>query len=185
MVDQLSLLPEKEQTPSGFSYYPDFISPDEEQKLLTIIKELSFSSFEMHGVEAKRKIIHYGMKYDFQSRSASSIGSIPVWLSEFKRRSEILIGKEIPQVLVTFYPVGSAIGWHQDAPPFESLLGISLLNSCRFQLRRGEMRNWEKYEISLGPRSAYIVKDEARWKWQHHIPPVKAERYSITFRTIV
>ncbi len=184
-MNQLSLFPEKKKVPTGFTYYPNFITSEEEQELLTIIKDLSFSSFEMHGVEAKRKIIHYGMKYDFLNRSASSIGPIPEWLWDLKNRSEVLLGKVIPQALVTSYPIGSAIGWHHDAPSFESLLGISLLNSCRFQLRRGEMRHWEKYEINLEARSAYVVRDEARWQWQHHIPPVKDQRYSITFRTII
>lgn len=184
-MNQLSFFPEKNKAPPGFSYHPNFISLEEEKELLTIIKGLNFSSFEMHGVEAKRKIIHYGMKYDFLNRSASPIGPIPEWLRELKSRSEILLGKDIPQALVTSYPVGAAIGWHHDAPSFESLLGISLLDTCRFQLRRGETRNWEKYEINLEARSAYIVRDEARWQWQHHIPPVKTQRYSITFRTMI
>jgi hypothetical protein len=27
------------------------------------------------------------------------------------------------------------------------------------------------------------MRDEIRWHWQHHIPPTKALRYSITLRT--
>jgi alkylated DNA repair dioxygenase AlkB len=29
-----------------------------------------------------------------------------------------------------------------------------------------------------------VLAGEARWKWQHSIPPTKEERYSITFRTL-
>ena len=33
------------------------------------------------------------------------------------------------------------------------------------------------------PRSAYILRDAARWGWQHSVPPTKVLRYSVTFRT--
>jgi hypothetical protein len=29
-----------------------------------------------------------------------------------------------------------------------------------------------------------VLRDDARWRWQHHVPPTKALRYSITFRTL-
>ena len=37
--------------------------------------------------------------------------------------------------------------------------------------------------LELEPRSAYVMRDTARWGWQHSIPPTKTMRYSITFRT--
>ena len=36
---------------------------------------------------------------------------------------------------------------------------------------------------TLAPRSLYVMADEIRWAWQHSIPPAKALRYSMTFRT--
>jgi len=38
--------------------------------------------------------------------------------------------------------------------------------------------------LVLEPRSTYVLRDEARWRWQHAISPTKALRYSITFRTM-
>jgi alkylated DNA repair dioxygenase AlkB len=38
--------------------------------------------------------------------------------------------------------------------------------------------------IELAPRSAYVLRDDARWRWQHSIPPTHALRYSITLRTL-
>jgi alkylated DNA repair dioxygenase AlkB len=38
--------------------------------------------------------------------------------------------------------------------------------------------------IQLEPRSIYVLRDDARWRWQHAISPTKALRYSITFRTM-
>ena len=37
--------------------------------------------------------------------------------------------------------------------------------------------------IELAPRSAYVLRAEARWGWQHSVAPTPALRYSITFRT--
>jgi alkylated DNA repair dioxygenase AlkB len=36
----------------------------------------------------------------------------------------------------------------------------------------------------LQPRSAYSMTGDARSRYEHHIPPVSALRYSITFRTL-
>ena len=38
--------------------------------------------------------------------------------------------------------------------------------------------------VVLEPRSAYVMRGPARWKFQHSIPPVKDFRYSVTFRTL-
>jgi alkylated DNA repair dioxygenase AlkB len=39
-------------------------------------------------------------------------------------------------------------------------------------------------EVSLEPRTAYVLAGAARFAWQHSIPATKALRYSITFRTL-
>ncbi len=44
-------------------------------------------------------------------------------------------------------------------------------------------RRKDVFALELEPRSAYILRDEARWGWQHSIPPAKVLRHSITFRT--
>jgi hypothetical protein len=38
--------------------------------------------------------------------------------------------------------------------------------------------------LTLEPRSAYLMRGAARWKYQHSIPASQALRYSITFRTL-
>jgi len=37
--------------------------------------------------------------------------------------------------------------------------------------------------LTLDARSLYVMQDEIRWRWQHSIPPARALRYSVTFRT--
>ena len=41
---------------------------------------------------------------------------------------------------------------------------------------------FERAAVELAPRSIYSLTGEARSVWEHSIPPVKAHRYSITFR---
>jgi alkylated DNA repair dioxygenase AlkB len=38
--------------------------------------------------------------------------------------------------------------------------------------------------LEFEPRSIYRLAGAARWEWQHALPPVRALRYSITFRTL-
>ncbi len=45
-------------------------------------------------------------------------------------------------------------------------------------------RGGRTFDLELAPRSAYALRDEARWGWQHSIAPTPALRYSITFRTL-
>lgn len=95
--------------------------------------------------------------------------------------------------LVNEYPPGAPIGWHRDAPPFGVVAGLSLLSSCRMRFRpyvspqdqtRAGGRRVASHELTLAPRSAYVMRGPARSAFEHHIPPVAALRYSITFRTL-
>jgi alkylated DNA repair dioxygenase AlkB len=52
----------------------------------------------------------------------------------------------------------------------------------RFRRDKGGVRH--TFELELEPRSGYVLAGEARTAWQHHVPPAKALRYSITFRTL-
>jgi alkylated DNA repair dioxygenase AlkB len=69
-------------------------------------------------------------------------------------------------------------------PRFGDVSGVSLLAGCRMRFRRGRPRAWETAEVALEPRSAYVLSGPARAQWQHHIPAVVKERWSMTFRTL-
>ena len=64
-----------------------------------------------------------------------------------------------------------------------------IVQPARFQLRRyvppGTKRPKEKpLELTVEPRSVYLIAGHARWQWEHHIPEAKDLRYSITLRTL-
>ena len=186
MEGQLSFL--EDEVPRGYSYIHDFITPAEEVSLLEEIRKLQWQEVKLHGVVARRKVVHFGMDYKFDSRSVNPLGEYPDFISNLLPRVAAALGvksSELKEVLVSHYPPGAPIGWHRDAPMFEKLLGISLASSCVMKLRKESPQGQRILKYQLAPRSAYTIEGDARWSWQHHIPPVKEERYSVTFRTLL
>lgn len=54
----------------------------------------------------------------------------------------------------------------------------------RFQRRAAGGERREVFEQPLERRSGYVLSGAARSAWQHSIPAVAQERYSVTFRTV-
>lgn len=172
--------------PEGFAYQRDFLSLDEEEDLLTHFRELDFHAFEFQGYIAKRRIVEYGFQYDVSSRRASAAHPIPAFLNCCKDRAAVWAGltpDEIVEAVITEYPPAAPIGWHRDVPQFEAIIGISLKSSCRLRFKPYKA-DGKMLSITLHPRSIYLMREVARWKYQHSIPAVKDLRYSVTFRTL-
>ena len=174
--------------PPGFGYREDFVSGGEERDLLLAIEAVAFAEFEMRGVVARRRVAFFGQSYD---RGAA--GPIPEFLLSLRERLGDWAGvqpADFAMCLLNEYRPGSPIGWHRDAPQYEVVAGVSLLSSCVMKLRPYRspadppVRRSATHKLTLARRSAYVMKNEARQVYEHHIPPVEALRYSITFRTL-
>jgi DNA oxidative demethylase len=176
------------ELPSGLVYRPELLGEVEERDLLARFGQLDFDEIRMHGVVAKRTAKHYGFDYDYERRQAlAEAEPIPDWLLPVREKAASLAGAEpheLVEALVQRYPEGAQIGWHRDAPMFGTVVGVSLLSSSRMRFRRELDGERQTAELVLEPRSGYVLAGEARTKWQHHVPPAKSERYSITFRTL-
>lgn len=175
-------------SPKGLKYIKDFISPQEEMKLLHAIKSISWQEVKMHGKVAKRKVIHFGLDYEYDSRLLTATVAPPKFLKPLLKKSAFILKvkpQDLAEILISYYPIGAPIGWHRDAPPFDKILGVSLGSSCLIKFRNISESNKLSYQQILERRSAYILESDVRWNWQHHIPPVKEERFSITFRTLI
>jgi alkylated DNA repair dioxygenase AlkB len=174
--------------PEGFDYRTDWITAEEEQRLMTHVEALSFSDVRMHGVIAKRKVVHFGWDYGYDSWTISPTEPIPDWLLPLQMRAAQLIlvpPEAMQEVLVSRYEPGAGIGWHRDAPMFgPAVVGLSLAGTCRMRFQRTLRGKRDTAEAVLSPRSAYVLAGAARFLWQHSIPPTKQLRYSITFRTL-
>jgi alkylated DNA repair dioxygenase AlkB len=197
--------------PDGFHYRDDFITPEDETTLVdAIARQVEFSTFEMRGVAARRRVAFFGRTY--QTRSAigevvrspnaeagieSAAPPIPAFLVPLRDRLAEWAGVDrgaFVMALINQYPPGAPIGWHRDAPQYGIVGGVSLLAACRMKLRPYERPGAREsrqprgprtatHEITLERRSAYLMTGAARNAYEHHIPAVTALRYSITFRT--
>ena len=175
--------------PSGFQYREDFITEAQERVLLDALASVEFADFEMRGVVARRRVAFFGESYD-----RAVVGPMPTFLLPI--RSDIAawagVGAEsFAMALINEYRPGTPIGWHRDAPQYDIVAGLSLLSTCRIKFRPYHSpgktmpdRRVATHEHLLERRSAYLMAGLSRTAYEHHIPPVTDQRYSITFRTL-
>ena len=179
--------------PPGFLHRDEFLTTAEEAELAAHIAGIEFATFEMRGVVARRRVAFFGASYD---RGDNPSPPIPEFLTPIRERlaawAEVDPG-DFAMALINEYRPGTPIGWHRDAPQYDIIAGVSLLSSCVMRLRpyvspsqaaATKVRRKTTHEIDLLPRSAYVIKGEARSGYEHSIPEVGALRYSITFRTL-
>ena len=176
--------------PPGFHYRHDFITETDERDLLAAIADVAFSEFEMRGVVARRRVAFFGQSYDRMTAAP-----LPAFLLPLRGTIAQWCGVDaeaFAMALINEYRPGSPIGWHRDAPQYDIVAGISLLSACRMKFRPylspaspapKSSRRSATSEIELARRSAYLMTQESRTAYEHHIPPVVELRYSVTFRT--
>jgi alkylated DNA repair dioxygenase AlkB len=176
--------------PEGFLYQAGFLTPEEEASLLASIRELPLSPAKYREFTAKRRTASYGGKYDFSRQRLEEAPALPPCLTPLRDKVARWVGiapDKFVHGLVTEYQPGTPLGWHRDVPDFEVIVGVSLAGRARMRLRPyrpGEkQRRADTIALDLEPRSAYVMRDTARWGWQHCISETKALRYSVTFRT--
>jgi len=177
--------------PPGFHYRDDFITETDERDLLVAIAGVAFADFEMRGVVARRRVAFFGESYDRMTAPA-----LPAFLLPLRATIAQWAGVDaeaFAMALINEYRPGSPIGWHRDAPQYDIVAGISLLSACRMKFRPyrspamsapASSRRSATAEIRLARRSAYLMTQQARSAYEHHIPPVVELRYSVTFRTL-
>jgi alkylated DNA repair dioxygenase AlkB len=177
------------ERPMGLAYEPELLTHEQERELLTWVAGLETAPVVMRGVASRREVRHFGVDYDYDSWSTAPAEPIPDPLLTLRDRAAEVGGVEadsLAEALVTRYPPGAAIGWHRDATAFGPVVvGVSLGSDSllRFQRRAagGERRVFEQ---PLARRSAYVLAGAARAAWQHSVPPVREERWSVTFRQV-
>ncbi|MDB5244800.1 MAG: 2OG-Fe(II) oxygenase [Parcubacteria group bacterium] len=191
---QYKLFDEPVHFKSGLIYRPNFITPDEEEFLLEFISQqrLRHATGGKEGeYTAQRRYKHFGWGFNDKSGELIPGPSLPRFLTRFSHRIEkwldISRGRVV-EALINEYTPGTPLGWHTDREQFEHIIGISLGSWARMRFRptqkRGEYDPKQVISLEIEPRSAYIMQDEVRWKWQHSVAATRALRYSITFRTL-
>ena len=174
--------------PDGLSYDAEFLTPGEEATLLAAFAGLPFREAIFRQYTARRRVVRFGRTFDPARREWVDGEPLPTWLAGARRKAAARCSVDenaFVHALVTEYRPGTPIGWHRDKPEYGIVVGISLGNACRMRFRPYDRKKERGVVIALelAPRSIYVMQDEIRWRWQHSIPPAKALRYSITFRT--
>ena len=174
--------------PAGLEYREDFLTRDEEACLLAVFADLPFREATFQQYTARRRVVRFGRDYAAGAGQWLDGEPLPEWLAALRTRvarAGDLDESAFVHALVTEYRPGTPIGWHRDKPEYGRVFGISLGSACRMRFRPFDRRNDRGAAIALelAPRSLYMMRDDIRLRWQHSIPPVKALRYSITFRT--
>jgi len=186
-MTQLGLFSEPDAGPAGLHYQDNFIDSAAEWALIDRIGALPFQRFQFGAFEGNRRVAWFGYQYDYSQQGLTAAEPIPDWVAPIARQAEAwgsLSEGGVQQVLCTEYDEGVGVGWHRDKPHFDKVLGLSLGSSCKFRFRRRCGDTWQRYTLEARPRSLYLMDGESRSQWEHSIPPVKARRYSITFRTM-
>lgn len=159
----------------GLTYTINYITAEQEQFLISQIDKKPWLN------DLKRRVQHYGYKYDYKARKITpdlKIADVPEWLQ---------ILPDYDQVIINEYLCGQGIMPHIDCIPCfgDTICSLSLLESCEMILEKDNA----KHSIILEPRSLLTFQDEARYEWKHSIPArksnVKNRRVSITYRKVI
>ena len=180
---------------NGLTYVPNFLSENEEKILLNSINS------EVWLTDIKRRVQHYGYKYDYKLRTINHsmyLGEIPEWSKEFAER---LVARKYmttmpDQIIVNEYLPGQGIANHVDCEPCfgDTIITISLNSNCVMDFINLETK--QKIEVLLEPRSLVVINGVSRYKWTHGIPARKTDnfkglkinrelRISLTFRNVI
>jgi len=177
--------------PLGLYYQNDFLSPELEQEIVSYLDKQPWST------KLTRRTQHYGYEYDYKSRkaplSATPISGPLRTVADHLAKYEVL---NPTQCIVNEYTQKQGISAHSDSNIFGPVIvSISLLAPCEMIFTK----DTEEKRITLLPRSALIMTNEARSLWKHeirstlkvplpdkstYIKPADYRRISLTFRTL-
>jgi alkylated DNA repair dioxygenase AlkB len=178
---------EEAALPSGLVLRDSFITAEEEAALLDAIRALELREAQYKEYTARRRVASFGSGFDYDANELVPAPQIAPFLLPLRDKVAAWVGvspEEFGYTLVSEYRPGTPLGWHRDVPQFEKVAGVSLGTAARMRFRPYPPRKGDPtFALELAPRSAYILQDEVRWKWQHAIAPTPGLRYSITFRT--
>jgi alkylated DNA repair dioxygenase AlkB len=172
--------------PPGLLYRPEFLTADEEGALLAAVATVPLTAARYRGYTAHRRIASFGASVGREAGPA--FPALPPWIEPLRRRVAAVIEvapDALAHALVTVYDPGTPLGWHRDAPPFEAVAGVSLGGAGTMRWRRWPpAKGAPSWRLELAPRSLYVIRGEARSRWQHAMAPGREPRVSLTFRTL-
>lgn len=183
------------ETIPGLQYFENYLTKQEHDTLIRTIDSQPWLD------DLKRRVQHYGFKYDYKSRRinlAMRIGQLPDWTMVIAHKLYVAgYFKSLPdQLIINEYMPGQGITPHIDCEPcFEdTIVSISLGSNCVMDFTNSLSQ--EKISMLLAPRSIVVLQGESRYNWTHGIAPRKTDKYkgynyqrgrriSLTFRKTI
>lgn len=180
---------------NGFSIIHDYVTPDQEKKLLKKINESEWV------VDYQRRLQYYNYRNElFEPYDLIPIpNKIPKYLDQLinQMMSDKIIDQKPDQIIINEYKPGEGLKPHFDRKDYYQnvIIGLSLGSGTIMEFYKNKPIP-EKKKIYIPSRSLYIIKDDARYVWKHGIPPRKYDevngkkipretRISITFRNVI
>ncbi|MDR9486208.1 MAG: alpha-ketoglutarate-dependent dioxygenase AlkB [Sediminimonas sp.] len=193
---QLSLFPAdpSPELPDGLTYREDYITGSDADGLLAAVDASAWLA------DLKRRVQHYGYRYDYKARQArreDRIGPLPTFLERLAIRlaREGVFSKPPDQVIVNEYLSGQGISAHIDCRPCfgDTIAILSLGSAC--VMRFAHRPSSRTVDLALRPLGLLSISGEARNEWTHAIPArqsdaidgekhLRSRRVSLTFRTM-
>lgn len=182
---------------SGLQYIENYITEFQESWLLAEIDKHQWLD------DLKRRVQHYGFKYDYKARKVSldmHIGVLPEWLKRLshKLHSQEYMPEVADQVIINEYLPGQGISSHVDCQPCfkDTIVSLSLGSPCVMDFTNKNDRS-NKIPVWLAPRSLVVLSDKARYDWLHGIAARQSDKWvdgkeykrqrrvSLTFRKVI
>ena len=177
----------------GLFIYPNFISEAKEEELITEIDAQPWV------VDYDRRLQYYGYRNELEKpydlvKFPVSIPPKMYTLSE-EIVAQKIIDQQPDQVIINEYSPGQGIRPHKDRNYFDNqICGINLGSGCVMKFI--QLKGGDVVDVEIPRRSLYVMQDEARYKYNHAIPPRKKDtiegnikhrerRVSITYRKVM
>lgn len=182
---------------AGVVYEPGFMTTAECDSLLGSIDGRPWMN------DLKRRVQHYGWRYDYSSRFVTEnmkAESLPYGIKDVaeRLRSRGWFSETPDQVIVNEYEPGQGIAPHVDRDCFGPAVATLSLGDCwpmQFIPAGRNADRAERREVLLDVGSILVLTGAARNKWMHGIARRRADgrgsdkrerqrRVSVTFRTV-
>ncbi|XP_077302741.1 tRNA (carboxymethyluridine(34)-5-O)-methyltransferase alkbh8 [Arctopsyche grandis] len=188
---------ENSAIPEGLKLFENFISPEEEEMLLSCI---DWNTSESENSLKNRKVKHYGYEFLYGTNNIDLKNPLEEYIPPqctflWDRLKSFGFPVDCPpdQLTVNQYDPGQGIPSHVDTHSafLNPLISLSLGSSIVMEFRRSN----EHYKLSLPRQSILILNDSSRYDWFHGIVPrtydvidgkihERQQRTSFTFRWV-
>jgi alkylated DNA repair protein alkB family protein 8 len=185
----------KEIIPDGLKLIQNFVNEVEEKELIDYVVKSESGDWEILN---RRKVKHWGYKFDYKTKliSSDSVPPVPEFFQPIINKivSEKILDFTPDQITVNIYEPGDGIPGHIETHSVfeDGIVALSLESQIVLEMRHPDNTI---ANILLTPRSLLVLQGESRYLWTHGISCRKTDlvngvllerghRVSITFRKV-